>query len=1546
MGTSYLKRVIAALAIGTCGAAFTAPAQAQNCPEGSYCYYVPPAMPDPVGFTNGRDWVFSVASGTANLSYQFNGGTATADTVTAGTPLIVALNAGEAQGSWGSVQKRGGFVASDTPLVIASRVYNGYWNTSATIKEQAFSLGQRFRLGGYNLNNFANNAGGYDVVTVYAPTGAQVTFEAPPDAPSNFWSGESTTGFTVSLSAGQTYTLRTTTHSPIVCDDTHQLDGALVVASAPISVLSGGRGWDGDCGVSGGCGDEGLDHVLPVDRWGSSFAVVNAPGTNANGELIAVVADTDNTYVYLDGSGAESAILDAGEVYHFAPSLDAHLIETSELVAVYHNAAYIGCEMGLSFVAPLEFPSQSSMTIAFDAVHPGNAYVTVPTSYADSVALDGSFAESQVLAVPGRADIVILEFSVTAGAHSITSDGDVQVALLVAGSGTGLYAFLNDFRLPGCGNGTQEGTEGCDDSNVVDGDGCNRICRIEEGSSLTCDETADCESGAFCNLDTGRCVQCLGADDCDDGNDCTLDACSSGTCSNTNESDGTLCVGGVCYDDGGDSTCVACADTAGSGEVDLGCSAAANECLADGSGGVACGPCATDDDCDDGNECTVDTCVAGTTPLCDYTATAAGTSCTGGVCDGEAIAACVECYDDQANLGQDTGCTVEAPVCDVTATVATCVECRTSADCGSDDLCVGAACVAAGISINDPGNSSTLNPTISGTLLGYPAGTGVDVTISLSASEVDTCRAVTKVDQSWSCVVGPLVAKTTYDVLAETTDNVRSHSDTATLVTTECAGAADGSSCTGGLCRGVDEDSRACCTGCWDGISCVAGSADSACGASGAQCSTCVSYASCSTGSCGCDSGYSGDGLVACVGDAGSFCVESDECGTDLVCDTLDSDTCEAINTCGNGALETGETCDDGGVVDSDGCDTNCRHEAGGNCSDNDNCTTDTVCDTLDSGTCEASNTCGNGNLESGETCDDGANVGADGCDAACNNELGGNCSSDDNCTTGTVCDTLDSGSCEMADTCGNGKLESGETCDDGANVGADGCDATCNNELGGDCSSDDNCTTGTVCDALDSGSCEMADTCGNGKLESGETCDDGAHVDADGCDASCNNELGGDCSSDDNCTTGTVCDTLDSGSCEAENTCGNGTVESGEGCDDGNDQNGDGCSATCFGELGAGCLSNADCATGFFCDTLDSNQCEPVDTCGNGVVEDGEGCDDGALATGDGCNELCKKEAGEACTENAQCASGWVCDTLDSNTCEEAATCGNGAIDAEESCDDGNTDDEDGCDSSCKLELGEDCTEDANCANGGVCDTLGSGTCETENTCGNGVIEDGEACDDGARDSDDGCDASCKLELGETCSESEECASGTVCDSVDSSTCEAEDTCGNSVIESGEACDDGNSDSDDGCDSTCKQEEGEGCTKDEDCGGSLLCTSGLCSTPESTGGVGGGSTTGDSNDSTTGDSGDSTTGDSGDSTTGDSGDSTTGAGGVNGDSGTSGDDEPADRFGGGSVSDKEGCACSTEGTGVPGGSRPWSVSLLLLFGGGLLIRRRSGRAA
>ena len=274
-----------------------------------------------------------------------------------------------------------------------------------------------------------------------------------------------------------------------------------------------------------------------------------------------------------------------------------------------------------------------------------------------------------------------------------------------------------------------------------------------------------------------------------------------------------------------------------------------------------------------------------------------------------------------------------------------------------------------------------------------------------------------------------------------------------------------------------------------------------------------------------------------------------------------------------------------------------------------------------------------------------------------------------------------------------------------------------------------------------------VSSACGDGFVNDPvEVCDDGNLSTGDGCNAACLLEVGEPCTDDTDCASNRCNMAAMPPICAPPMGCGNGLLEAGEGCDDGNNMNGDGCTAACEIEDGNPCVADGECASG----VCDMNEvppiCEPAGSCGNGVIDAGESCDDGNLMTGDGCSSVCLLEDGEPCTDNAQCVSA-ICDSVDSNSCEPANTCGNGALEAGEACDDGNASAGDGCNPQCLLELGAGpCNNGAQCGSG-VCNTMAAApVCAVPVGCGNGVLNDNEVCDDGNLLPGDGCSDSCTL--------------------------------------------------------------------------------------------------------------------------------------------------------------------------------------------------------
>ena len=247
-----------------------------------------------------------------------------------------------------------------------------------------------------------------------------------------------------------------------------------------------------------------------------------------------------------------------------------------------------------------------------------------------------------------------------------------------------------------CGNFEVEGSEGCDDGNLISNDGCENTCKKSTGQ--TCSGDTQCDSN-LCN--NGVCqppnvcgnFEVEGSEACDDGNQVPGDGCeidcrkSNGqTCGDNDECESGICNSGTCEpndacgngvleggeicDDGnqtpGDGCEINCRRSLGAGcASDVECSS--NTC--DTTGSDTCespntcgnGRREGDEGCDDGNTAAGDGCNASCLreagALCgDDNDCASGECtgfpmvCTGSDTDGDGVRDLVDLDDDNDGL--------------------------------------------------------------------------------------------------------------------------------------------------------------------------------------------------------------------------------------------------------------------------------------------------------------------------------------------------------------------------------------------------------------------------------------------------------------------------------------------------------------------------------------------------------------------------------------------------------------------------------------------------------------------------------------------------------------------------------------------------------------------------------------------------------------------------------------------------------------------------------------------------------------------------------
>lgn len=377
----------------------------------------------------------------------------------------------------------------------------------------------------------------------------------------------------------------------------------------------------------------------------------------------------------------------------------------------------------------------------------------------------------------------------------------------------------------------------------------------------------------------------------------------SGQCTMDAGCDGGGCTAGAC-DAGGDA-----------GSVDAGVDGGVRDAAPDATAGDAGSTCTSASDCDDGKECTKDTCTA---TGCTHVPYADMTPCQGGAgacCSGECVAdGCGGCGDGVVEPGEecDDGNTVNCDGCSARCTVepscddgdpcttdtcdpgtGTCTHTTNNAQCDDGNPCTWDLCTATGCMHADVADYTACN-----------GGSGV--CLSGTCASVDGDGIVEPGEQC--------------------DDGNTANCDGCSAIFTIEPLCDDGDPCTTDMC---DPVTGACTYVPRDGGCSATGDAGVVDGGAG----SCKTAADCDDGNectqdwctpTGCaHAPFSG--FPSCNGGAGC-CVGA---------------TCAACD-CGDGVVEPGEQCDDGNALYCDGCTPGCRLEPP--CDDGNACTMDS-CD-------------------------------------------------------------------------------------------------------------------------------------------------------------------------------------------------------------------------------------------------------------------------------------------------------------------------------------------------------------------------------------------------------------------------------------------------------------------------------------------------------------------------------------------------------------------------------------------------------------------------
>lgn len=303
---------------------------------------------------------------------------------------------------------------------------------SLTAKGQT-AFGTEFRSGHLNTSPDSTNANlrSHFISVIATEDNTTVTFELPPHIV--FANGTGTfTGSTVTspvLQQGESYVVgvRFTDNLGSVLND---LNGTRITSDRPIVVNSGS--WLAGNGVGQ---DIGIDQLLPTSQLGTEYILAKGQAVlEANAlETPIVIANFDNTQVFVNGSSTPLATLNAGEYLvvsgsNFTASNTLY-VQTTQPVSVFQTTAGAdsSANIGLNFVVPLNDAILPQEVVIPQVDELGTATLRIVAPVGAEVFLDGNLLVNPQ-AVQGVAGLELYTVTDT-GDAVITSDEPLYVSL-------------------------------------------------------------------------------------------------------------------------------------------------------------------------------------------------------------------------------------------------------------------------------------------------------------------------------------------------------------------------------------------------------------------------------------------------------------------------------------------------------------------------------------------------------------------------------------------------------------------------------------------------------------------------------------------------------------------------------------------------------------------------------------------------------------------------------------------------------------------------------------------------------------------------------------------------------------------------------------------------------------------------------------------------------------------------------------------------------------------------------------------------------------
>lgn len=263
--------------------------------------------------------------------------------------LISANTTGEAF----TTVSKGLYLKGANPFYCTLRLAQSAHGEIVTSKGKA-GIGKEFYVASTPYNGTSS---GYNFTAGVLATENSTTVTATWPGTVNFYGGTPTTNtHTFTLNKGQSFIFagNASVTAPFM--------GAKITSDKPITLTNGNS--NGNFGNAPSGSDAILDQSVPVERLGSTFAMVRTKSTTADLEGGIVIATEDNTQIFLNGSTVATATINQGQWYRIAGTAyqqqgtSGHynmLVSTSKNVYLYQLVAVddSNATCGFNYIPPL-----------------------------------------------------------------------------------------------------------------------------------------------------------------------------------------------------------------------------------------------------------------------------------------------------------------------------------------------------------------------------------------------------------------------------------------------------------------------------------------------------------------------------------------------------------------------------------------------------------------------------------------------------------------------------------------------------------------------------------------------------------------------------------------------------------------------------------------------------------------------------------------------------------------------------------------------------------------------------------------------------------------------------------------------------------------------------------------------------------------------------------------------------------------------------------------------------------------------------------------